>query len=1403
MKKSKILAALLAVAIACSATLIPASATNGQQVAAETGSTVIQAFENPDSTAKPMCRMWFPDGWAGEDEFDTVAKQINELAEAGFGGVEIAYLADGSNYSNVDAESYGWGSENWKKTMKKVLKAANAIEGGFTVDITFTAHWPLCINTIDPNDDAASSIQTSSYTKVSGSNVTLELPDDMRTKDALKNPFIFTDKFSSAALVKVSAVGDNGELTLDFDSLIDITDNVSTVDGEGWAAGVPDEATFNAYADAYGWTGTYDSAVVEVFGEEPENFDPDAADNVSNKIDKDFKRARMADWQSIYQADVSGLLSDYTPSEGDEIAAGDYIVVSSYYRGTGQVFSDGGFGGYSESMVNNLYVPNYLDREGIKVITDYWDKYILDDEMLALMEENAKVADPMLFEDSLELVGNTLWSSKMAEGIANAFGEDYAYAAALPIVTAVNNNSSLSFEDEDSEITSQINTDYSTLKSYLYSTEHYGAVSEWSREHCAGYGFRVQIESDICAPVQENIDIIEGDNGTKGDGLRQRTSFKNLMGKDILSMEAVTGMENLSLNWSDVLIEVGQNYSQGVNHVILHGTPYSKSLNGYNAQWPGWSAFGSGFADSYSYRQAYWEDADNLTGYMARTQAVLQTGKDKKDVAVFGNSWDTLLDNGYTYDIVSETMLLNADHATVSTNEEGETVLYADGPEYKAIVLSGVSAMKVACIEKLIEYAQQGLPIYLVNTDINAVSGTEKGEDTVANVTAKFAELKALANVTEVADKDESLLAAFEEDGIQSAASYDDVDNLVATHYEDETDGSNYYFLYNDYNSNANSGMLNAGVGNNLKSGPEINASVTLKGEGTPYLLDAMTGEITPVAAYTDNGDGTITMNLSLKARESMIIGIVSPENQDELPQITSAHALVTTDADADVVYENGAVVFQSNTPGTYELSFSDGSSQTVTVAESYDAIDLSSGWDLTIRSFGPDYSEDNIQKVVVSEIDGKERVVYKDPSQTAITEVSFEGLDLSPESSLWKNLPATAEQLAALGVDKMENVSGIGVYQKNVTLDEWNSSMGAELSLAYNQEEVLSVTVNGIELSVSNLTDTVDIGNYLHSGENTLVVKTATTLLNRALVENEAFDGTQKHPGMQAGAQTYGLKSVVLSPYTKVVVEKSAFNTSILSKVIEYAEQAIASGEVDAAIQDVQDTFNNAYTNAKAVLANHDSQEQIDSAWIELMNAIHQLGFVRGDATMLESLYEYASSLDMDLFVNNDAKAALPDALAAAKAVLDDRGNALESEISTALSKLLDTVQELRYKPDKSILEQVLNQANAIDTTSYTALSVEKFNAAIAQGNEVMQNEDATEQQVEQAVSDLQDAIAGLVLNDAQSQTETPVVTGDSSVSHSSSTPKTGESLPVATAAIGLLAAAAFVAVRRKKQEK
>ena len=1179
----------LAVALSAAMTMsVGASALSVSAQADDTGRTVLDAFLNPNSTEKPMCRMWFPDGWAGVDEYDTVAKQINALAEAGFGGIEIAYLADGSNYSNADAAKYSWGTEAWKETMKKVLRAANSIEGGFTVDITFTSHWPLCINTIDPNDDAASSSLTASYTKVTGDQLTLALPDHMKTADALKNPFIFVDKLTGAELAKVTAVDEKGNISVDLDSVIDITGKVQETEEGGWAAGIPDEATFNAMKDSYGWSGTYESAVVEVFGADPVDFDANNPENISSKIDKDFNRARMADYQYQYEADLSGMLEGYTASEGDEIAVGDYVAIGNFYRGTGQVFSDGGFGGYSETMINNVYVPDYINSDGIKVITDYWEQYILDDEMLSLMEQNAATADPMLFEDSLELTGGTLWTSGILEDVKNAFGDDYAYTAQLMAAMAVKSFASssgggwgqptvttaapISIESEDSALSSQLQSDYSTLKNYLYSTEHYGAVSEWSREHCAGYGFRVQIEADICATVQENVDVIEGDNGTKGDGLRARTAFKNLMGKDILSMEAVTGMTNCSLNWADVLIEVGQNYSQGVNHVILHGTPYSKSLNGYNAQWPGWCAFGNSFADSYSYRQAYWDEANALTGYMSRTQAVLHQGTDKKDLAVFGQGWSTLLNNGWTYDIVSDTMLTNADHAAVSVNEAGETVLYADGPEYRAVVVSGVSTLTADCLRTLTGYAEAGLPIYLVNTDITSVNGTEKGENTVANVTALFAQLKACGTVKEVSDKNDALLSQLAADGIAPAASYDNVSNLVTTHYADSVDGSDYYYLYNDYNSNANQGMVMAGTGANLKTGSSIDAVVTLTGTGTPYVLDAITGEITPVASYTDNGDGTITMAVSLQPRESMIVGITTSDN-DALPEAQEIHALCDDSSDTSYACENGQVILQSAKAGEYVVEFSDGSAQVVTVAEDAGEIDLSDGWDLTIQSYGPDKSASNIQDVVTSEIDGKDRVIYYDPSQPLITEAAFSGLDLTAQTSLWKNLPATKAQLAQLGVEDMKYVSGVGLYTKTFTLDNWDGTQGAVLNLSYSQDEVTKVTVNGTDLVFSNLTDDADISAYLQAGENTIVVKTATTLLNRAMVENEAFDGSQKHAGPPASLQTYGLTGASISLYQNAVayedleVISAGAETEDVTVGTPFAVTVVTSGSV----QDVQ----------------------------------------------------------------------------------------------------------------------------------------------------------------------------------------------------------------------------------------
>ncbi len=109
---------------------------------------------------------------------------------------------------------------------------------------------------------------------------------------------------------------------------------------------------------------------------------------------------------------------------------------------------------------------------------------------------------------------------------------------------------------------------------------------------------------------------------------------------------------------------------------------------------------------------------------------------------------------------------------------------------------------------------------------------------------------------------------------VSSYASYTE-SQLETSHYVDATDASNYYFLYNNP-VQQNSGMIDDGENEKYKSGKKVDTNVTLTGDGIPYMLDAWTGEITPIADYTVNGDGTITTHINLSGGESTWIAITN-----------------------------------------------------------------------------------------------------------------------------------------------------------------------------------------------------------------------------------------------------------------------------------------------------------------------------------------------------------------------------------------------------------------------------------------------------------------------------------------------------------------------------------------------
>ena len=203
--------------------------------------TVIEGFLAPDTHAKPMARMWFPDASAGEDDNDFIEKQISELAAKGFGGVEVAMImTNGVRYYNEDTRIYGWGTD-----------------------------WPPLLNTIDPNDEAASKELSFSVTPITADNIvsgTIKLELPLQRTNAPSSTFgptaydhfLFTDQFVSAVLVRIadivvqpgeSAVQDRTHYVFDFKSLTPITDRVAVIPGAGYAAGVPDRAT----SAAQGW----------------------------------------------------------------------------------------------------------------------------------------------------------------------------------------------------------------------------------------------------------------------------------------------------------------------------------------------------------------------------------------------------------------------------------------------------------------------------------------------------------------------------------------------------------------------------------------------------------------------------------------------------------------------------------------------------------------------------------------------------------------------------------------------------------------------------------------------------------------------------------------------------------------------------------------------------------------------------------------------------------------------------------------------------------------------------------------------------------------------------------------------------------------------------------------------
>ena len=258
--------------------------------------------------------------------------------------------------------------------------------------------------------------------------------------------------------------------------------------------------------------------------------------------------------------------------------------------------------------------------------------------------------------------------------------------------------------------------------------------------------------------------------------------------------------------------------------------------------------------------------------------------------------------------------------------------------------------------------------------------------------------------------------------------------------------------------------------------------------------------------------------------------------------------------------------------------------------------------------------------------------------------------------------------------------------------------------------------------------------------------------------------------------------------------------NKALLQATYDYAVTLDTTGVVDSAVA----VFQKALDEAKTVLDDPNAtQEQVNTAWDNLLTGIWSLGLKQGDKDILEVLIAKAETMvaNQSKYVQDHWQELL-DALNAGQKVMDD-GDALQGDVETAVEDLMNAILAQRYKADKSILEDLIGKAEGIDLTGYTAESVAVFRSALATAQSVLADETLSEDDqatVDNAVAALSAAMDGLTAGGAPETTDKPQTT-----QKPENVPQTGDSaqLMVYVAAlagsVSLLTGAAYVTRKRR----
>lgn len=202
------------------------------------------------------------------------------------------------------------------------------------------------------------------------------------------------------------------------------------------------------------------------------------------------------------------------------------------------------------------------------------------------------------------------------------------------------------------------------------------------------------------------------------------------------------------------------------------------------------------------------------------------------------------------------------------------------------------------------------------------------------------------------------------------------------------------------------------------------------------------------------------------------------------------------------------------------------------------------------------------------------------------------------------------------------------------------------------------------------------------------------------------------------------------------------------LGAAIAYTKDVKTKPEYQYVVPIVKQKLDEALEAAETVFANEAAtQGEVDKAEADLKKMLEYLSFT-GDAKLLRELVDIAKEINTDIYTEQSANA-FKEALEEAEAVLANE-NALQDELDAAHKKLQEAMDGLKVIPvDKSQLRKLVDDSRKYveKLNEYTAQSGQIFMGAFEAAENILEKQDATKEEVDQACANLRNAVFGLRL--------------------------------------------------------